>query len=140
MAAPLSLDIRKRIVAAVEAGASRRAAAERFAVSESAAVKLLQRWEQTGSLEPGQMGGHRQFGLAAHEQLVRDLVAASADQTLDELHDQLARHGVTVGRTSVHRYLRALGLTRKKRPSTLPSKTAPTSRPRARHGKRPNPL
>jgi transposase len=56
MPAPLSLDIRKRIVAAVEGGASRRAAAERFAVSESSAVKLMKHWEQTGSLEPGQIG------------------------------------------------------------------------------------
>ena len=41
MPAPLSLDIRKRIVAAVEGGTSCRAAAARFAVSESAAIKLL---------------------------------------------------------------------------------------------------
>lgn len=58
MAAPLSLDIRHRIVTAVKGGASRRAAAHRLAVSESAAIKLIQRWEQTGSLEPGQMGRH----------------------------------------------------------------------------------
>ena len=61
MAAPLSLDIRKRIVAAVEDGASRRAAADRFAVSESTAIKLVPQWEQTGSREPGQMGGYRPF-------------------------------------------------------------------------------
>jgi transposase len=134
MPAPLSLDIRKRIVAAVEGGASRRAAAERFAVSESSAVKLMKHWEQTGSLEPGQMGGHRTFALAAHEALVRELIAEAPDQTLDELWDRLAKHGVVVGRTSVHRYVSALGLTRKKRHSTPPSKTAPTSRPRGRHG------
>lgn len=63
MAAPLSLDIRKRIVAAIEGGASRRATAARFAVSESATIKLVERWERTGSLEPGQMGGHRPFAL-----------------------------------------------------------------------------
>jgi transposase len=57
MAAPLSLDIRKRIVAAVEGGTSCRAAAARFAVSESAVIKLIERWERTGSLEPAQIGG-----------------------------------------------------------------------------------
>ena len=41
MAAPLSLDIRERIVAAVEGGPSRRSAASRFAVSESCAIKLV---------------------------------------------------------------------------------------------------
>ena len=81
MPAPLSLDIRKRIVAAVEGGASCRAAADRFAVSESTAIKLVQRWEQTGSLEPGQMGGHRTFALAAHEAVVRELIAAAPDQS-----------------------------------------------------------
>lgn len=91
MAAPLSLDIRKRIVAAVEGGASRRAAAARFAVSESAAVKLVDRWERTGSLAPGQMGGHRRFALAEHDALVRELIALHPDQTLDELLDRVAR-------------------------------------------------
>ena len=94
MAAPLSLDIRKRIVAAVEDGASRRAAADRFAVSESTAIKLVQQWEQTGSLEPVRMGGYRPFALAAHETLVRELIAQAPDQTLDELRDRLAGRGV----------------------------------------------
>ncbi len=62
MAAPLSLDIRKRIVAAVEDGSSRRAAAARFAVSESTAIKLVQQWEQTGSLEPGWLSALRSGG------------------------------------------------------------------------------
>lgn len=134
MAAPLSLDIRKRIVAAVEGGASRRAAADRFAVSESTAIKLVQQWEQTGSLQPGRMGGYRPFALAAHEKLVRELMAQAPDQTLDELRDRLADRGVMVGRTSVHRYLSALGLTRKKRHSMPPNKTVRTSRPPGRRG------
>lgn len=136
MAAPLSLDIRKRIVAAVAGGASRRAAADRFAVSESTAIKLVQQWEQTGSLEPGRMGGYRPFVLAAHEMLVRELIAQAPDQTLDELRARLADRGVMVGRTSVHRYLSALGLTRKKRPSMPPNKTGQTSQPRGRRGAR----
>ena len=136
MAAPLSLDIRKRIVAAVEDGASCRAAAQRFAVSESAAIKLVERWERTGSLEPGQMGGHRRFALAEHGELVRELLTAQPDQTLDELLDRLVSRGIAVGRTSVHRYLSAIGLTRKKRRFMPPSKTGRTSRPRERRGAR----
>ena len=136
MPAPLSIDIRRRIVAAVEGGSSRRAAADRFAVSESTAIKLVQQWQQTGNLEAGRMGGYRPFALAAHEKLVRELMAQVPDQTLDELRDRLADHGVMVGRTSVHRYLSALGLTRKKRHSTPPSKTARTLRPPGRRGAR----
>ena len=41
MTAPLSADLRERVVRAVESGSSARAAARRFAVSASAAVKLL---------------------------------------------------------------------------------------------------
>lgn len=139
MAAPLSLDIRKRIVAAVEGGASCRAAAERFAVSESAVIKLVERWKRTGSLEPGQMGGHRPFALAAHDGLVRELLAAQPDQTLDELLDRLVGRGIAVGRSSVHRYLSALGLTRKKRHFMPPSKTGRTSQPHERRGARTSP-
>jgi transposase len=138
MAAPLSLDIRKRIVSAVEDGTSCRAAAARFAVSESAAIKLIQRWEQTGSLEPGQMGGHRPVILAEHDGLVRELMAAHPDQTLDELLDRLVAGGVVVGRTSIHRYLSAIGLTRKKRRSMPPSKTGLTSRPHEQPGAKTN--
>ena len=43
MAAPLSQDLRRRLVQAVEAGSSAREAARRFAVSESAAIKLVRR-------------------------------------------------------------------------------------------------
>ena len=52
MARPHSLDLRRRIVAAVGKGLSRRAAAQRFAVSQSSAIKLVQRWERTGSVAP----------------------------------------------------------------------------------------
>lgn len=138
MAAPLSSDIRRRIVAAVEAGASCGAAASRFDVSVSTVIKLMQRWQQTGSLEPGQMGGHRPFALAEHASLVRELIAAHPDQTLDELRGRLTDRGIVVGRTSVHRYLSAIGLTRKKRHSMPRSKTARMSRPRARPGVRTN--
>ena len=46
MTAPLSQDLRERIVHAVEGGSTMRQAARRFAVSASAAVKLMQRVRQ----------------------------------------------------------------------------------------------
>ena len=45
-----SLDLRERVLDAVETGASRREAAERFEVSASSAVKWMQRWHETGSV------------------------------------------------------------------------------------------
>ena len=40
-------DLRERVIDAVEAGASRREAAERFEISVASAVKWLQRWDET---------------------------------------------------------------------------------------------
>jgi len=126
MAAPLSLDLRERIVQAVEAGSSRREAAEQFAVSESCAVKLLQRWTRTGSVAPAKFGGTKPYTLAAHEPAVRALVAAQPDLTLEELKARLAEQGIVVGRSSVDRFLKAIGLTRKKRRSTPPNRSGRT--------------
>jgi transposase len=117
MARPLSLDLRERIVEAVEAGSSRREAAEQFEVSVSCAIKLVQRWERTGSVAPAPMGGRKPYALAAHEARVRAVLVAQPDITLDELRAQLTGEGIKVSRSSIGRFLQALGWTRKKRPS-----------------------
>jgi transposase len=44
MAKPLSEDLRIRVVRAVEGGMSRRAAAERFGISISSAVRFVKEW------------------------------------------------------------------------------------------------
>jgi transposase len=59
MTRPLSNDLRKRVVAAVLGGESCRSVASRFGVSVSSVVKWSQRYRRTGSVAPGQMGGHR---------------------------------------------------------------------------------
>lgn len=134
MPAPLSKDLRERIVAAVEGGASRQATALRFVVSPSSVIKLMQLWKRTGSVLPGQMGGWRDFALADHEEAVRSLIAAQPDLTLDELRDALAEQGIQVGRSSVRRFLIARGVTLKKSRSAPASRTARTLQPRAKTG------
>ena len=134
MAKPLSEDLRKRVVAAVEGGASRRAAAQQFAMSVSCVIKLMQRWERTGSVAPGQMGGWKPHALAAHEATVQALISERPDLTLEELRDALAELGITVGRSSVDRFLKARQVTLKKSRSVPPSKAGQTWRPRARLG------
>lgn len=64
MPAPLSRDLRERIVRAVEGRSSIRQAALRFDVSPSAAVKLMRRFRQSGSSAPARLGGHRRPILA----------------------------------------------------------------------------
>src|SRR6516162_2015114 len=60
MGRPYSMDLRERVVAAVEQeGMSRRQAASRFGISCSVAINWLKRVKETGSVAPGQMGGHK---------------------------------------------------------------------------------
>lgn len=117
MTAPLSLDLRRRIVRAVEAGNSARHAAERFEVSPSAAIKLMRRVRETGSPAPGQVGGHRRPMLEPHADLVRALVADHPRITLAELQAALAERGIEVKALStISLMLRRLELTHKKTP------------------------
>lgn len=116
MPAPLSLDLRRRIVEAVTGGSSIRAAARRFAVSPSAAIKLMQRVQATGSPAPDRFGGHRRPLLAPHRELLMRLVTAEPDLTLAELRERVrARCGVAVGLSTLHTTLHRLGLRHKKR-------------------------
>ena len=117
MPPPMSLDLRLRIVRAVERGSSIRAAARRFAVSPSAAIKLMQRVRATGSAAPARYGGHRRPLLEAYEAELKQLVEATPDITLAELQMELQRRlGVVAGLTTLHNTLRRIGLRHKKSP------------------------
>ena len=117
MPAPMSLDLRLRIVGAVEDGSSIREAARRFAVSPSAAIKLMQRVRTTGSAAPARFGGHRRPLLASHESELRRLIAASPDITLAEIQAELEHQfGVSAGLSTIHNALRRIGLRLKKSP------------------------
>ncbi|HXQ53076.1 MAG TPA: IS630 transposase-related protein [Stellaceae bacterium] len=134
MPAAYSDDLRERVIRSVEAGASRRSTAQKFEVSVSFVIKLMQRWRGTGTLAAKPRGGTKTYRLSAHAAIVQAMVAAQPDITLDELRARLEGQGVAVGRSSVGRFLNALALTRKKRRSTRPSRTVPTSPPRGRRG------
>ena len=89
MPAPISMDLRLRIVRAVERGSSIREAARRFAVSPSAAIKLMQRVRATGSAAPARYGGHRRPLLERYEPDLRKLIEATPDITLAELQAEV---------------------------------------------------
>lgn len=136
MARAYSEDLRQRVVEAVTAGATCRVAAARYQVSVSFVVKLMQLWRCSGSVAARPPGGQRPFALAGHAELVRQLVAAEPDVTLEELRRQLAEQGVQIGRSSIDRFLASLGLTRKKRRSMPPSRPGPMSPKPERPGAR----
>jgi putative transposase len=113
----MSLDLRERIVAVVEGGSSIRAAARRFAVSPSAAIKLMQRVRATGSPAPARYGGHRRPLLQPYEAELKRVVEATPDITLAELQTEVERRfGVVAGLSTLHKTLHRLGLRHKKSP------------------------
>jgi len=103
MAKPYSLDLRERVIEAVEGGASRRETAERFSISASSAIKWMQRWRASGSVSAKPTGGSRS-PLDDHADMLLGLVAAQPDLTLDEIGEVLERQGILTSRTAVWRF------------------------------------
>ncbi|WP_424137705.1 IS630 family transposase [Roseomonas chloroacetimidivorans] len=115
MTAPLSQDLRKRLVRAVEEGASAREAAARFAVSASAAIKLVRRVRETGSTAPARIGGYRKPLLAGQEDFLRELTASRKGITLAEIRAALIERGVApVSLMTIWSMLKRIGQSHKK--------------------------
>jgi transposase len=126
MPSPLSTDLRFRVVQAIEAGLSRRAAAEKFSVSTASAVRWHQRYKRTHCVEPDAMGGDRHSHRAeAHAASVLGWVEENRDITLVEIVERLAAQGHVFAPSTVWRLLDRHDLTVKKRPLTPQSRTAP---------------
>jgi len=106
MAKPLSMDLRERVVAAVEVeGLSRREAARRFGVCVSTAIRWVARVRETGSVAPGQMGGHKPKTIRGehHDWLVQR--CREREFTLRGLVAELAERGVKVDYRSVWNFV-----------------------------------
>lgn len=133
MATAYSLDLRQKIVQAVERGTgSQRQIAELFGVSLSFVEKLLIRVRHTGQAAAKKQGGQRppRLGQAVCER-VRQWLQEQPDLTLEELSDRLwdtARIRISV--SALCRVLQQQGLPRKKRRS-MPVSATPSKR--ARH-------
>ena len=108
-----SKDLRERVVQAIEAGVSRRAAAERFGVSASSAIRWMQRWRDAASVEAKPRGGSRS-PLEEHAAWLLALNAAQPDLTLDELCALLREHAIETSRVSVWRFFDRHGISFKK--------------------------
>jgi transposase len=136
MAKPYSQDLRDRVIDAVERGKmSRRAAGRHYEVSESAAIKWLERVERHGSREPVGHGGHRASKLLPHRDFLETARAEKSDITLQALCDRLsAERGVKADTSMMSRFFRKMGVTFKKRASSRASRTARTSAAIARAG------
>ena len=141
MPKPYSQDLRDRVIDAVERGElSRRAAARRYQISESVAIKWLEleRLERDGSREPVGHGGHRASKLMPHREFLEAERAEKSDITLQALCDRLlAERGVKADTSMMSRFFLLSPDWRdvfKKRPSSRKSRIARTSDAIARDG------
>lgn len=106
MAAPLSMDLRERAVAAVLAGESRRSVAMRFSVSAASVVRWVQRHRETGQVTARPMGGVRRAALAGERDWLLGRVAQKPDLTLSLIAGELRERGVVVAISVVWRFFR----------------------------------
>jgi transposase len=128
MSKALSVDLRERVVAVIAAGASCRAAAERFGVGASSAIRWWSMHRQAGSVAPGPLGGDRRSGrIEAHAPLILGLLEQTPDITLSELRTELAEAGVPVSIATLWRFFARRRITLKKSRRTPPSSSAPIS-------------
>jgi transposase len=129
MGKALSVDLRRRVVDAVERGMSRRRAAVRFGVSASSAIRWTARAAATGEVAPRKQGGDRKSErIEAHAAFILTAIASEPDITLAELQRRLVRErGDHFGIGTLWRFFDRRGITFKKRRRVPPSWTARTS-------------
>ena len=115
MAKGYSKDLRVRAVSIVEEGESAREAGRVLSVGASTAIRWIERWTRTGSVEAMPGTGHSRSPLKQHERWLLDLVAAEPDLTLEEIPARLAAEKrLKVGTTSIWRFYERHAITLKK--------------------------
>lgn len=119
----MSMDLRERIVAAYDAGATTRMnVAERFGVSLGMVKKLLRQRKRTGDLRPRhRFSGRKPMIVEAHRRRMRELLGQRPDMTLAELRTAL-RLSCTL--PAIHYALVRMDLTYKKRHSVPANSSA----------------
>ena len=114
MARALSVDLRRRVVSAIASGLSCRAAAERFGVSASSAIRWRALDRREGDIAPRRQGGDRTSRrIEAHAERILSALVEKSDITLAELRDRLKEHGVSVGIGTLWRFFKRRNITRK---------------------------
>ena len=115
MAKPLSMDLRERVVSAVVSGGlSCHQAASRFGIGVSTAIEWMARFRETGSVAPGQMGGHKPKAIRdEHASWLRQRIQ-ERDFTLRGLVAELAGRGLKASYAAVWNFVHAEKLSFKK--------------------------
>jgi transposase len=129
MVKALSVDLRKRVVAAVDGGLSRNQAAKRFGVSVASAVRWCSLQRLKGDIAPLPQGGdHRSARIEAKADVILAAIKEQPDITLSELQTLLKKkHKQSFGTTTLWRFFERHTITLKKSQPMRRSKIAPTS-------------
>jgi transposase len=114
MTRPYSMDLRERVVAAVEAGQSRRAVAKLFGLGPATVVRWVGRHRTDGHCAARSMGGVRHDVLVSERDWLLARIAAVPDATVRGLRAELIERGTKVSKDAVWRFLRNARLTFKK--------------------------
>lgn len=110
--APYSMDLRKRVLRAWDAGADAESVAAKYEVSRAWVHRLVQRRRETGSIAPRKQTRFRRRALSAEQEArLVVLITARPDATLAELRDALP---TAAGLSTLWRALDRLQVTVKK--------------------------
>jgi len=116
MSRTLSQDLRSRVIAAVDGGLSCHAAAERFGVAVSSAIRWVRAWRMDGRATALPRGGDlRSQHIEGYREVILAAIEAEVDITLVELAELLeCKHGTSFAPSTVWRFLDRHGMTFKK--------------------------
>jgi transposase len=128
MPAPISVEVRERVVSAHKAGKGSYAElAELFQVGAASVSRWLRLARESGTLVPKPVPGKTPKLDERGRQLLRQLVKEDSDATLSELSERLfTRHKVKLSPSTIHKVLDKMDISRKKKTSTRRSATAKT--------------
>jgi transposase len=127
MGKPYSLDLRERVVAALESGMSTGEAAARFSIGKATAGTWGRLKRSQGDVRPAKQGKPKGSVLDPHEAFILGVLREKPDTTLEEMAERLAaERGVRVVWTAVWKFLDRRGHTHKKRLRTPASRSVPT--------------
>lgn len=118
MGKPYSEDLRERVVRAVEEGRTHKEVASLYKIGERTVRRYVSLWRETGRVRSqAKFGGHMKHKLVPHEEKVKEILAKRPDITLEELKEALAKDGIGVSKSAIDRYVKFLGISRKKNAS-----------------------
>jgi transposase len=116
MRGPYPGELRIRVIHFVEAGGSRREAAEQFQVSASSAIRWMQHFRDDGVFEPMPRGGSIS-PLEKYSAQILAFIREQRDLTLNEIISALHRRRIPGSRSALSRFFARHGITVKKKPA-----------------------